>query len=39
MLLVGGMCTLGLWIRKAVGYFNQGLLSHTFRIMEDRKKI
>ena len=32
----GRMYTLGLWIRKAVECFNQGLLSHTFRSMEGR---
>jgi hypothetical protein len=35
MLLVGIQKTLGLWTRKAVGHFKQGLMGHTSRSMED----
>lgn len=35
MLLFGGMWTLGLWIKKPVEFFKQGLMGHTSRSFED----
>lgn len=35
ILLFRGMWTLGIWIRKAVEYFNWGLMSNPSRNMED----
>lgn len=34
-LVVGGIWTLGLWIRKEVECFKWGLMSHTHRIIKD----
>lgn len=35
MLLVDRIYTLGLWIRKVVDHFKQGLIGHPSSIMED----
>ena len=35
ILLLGGMWTLGLWVRKAVECFKWDFMSHTNRSMED----
>ena len=36
MLLFEGICTVGLWTRKAVECFKSCLMGHTSRSMEDR---
>lgn len=35
MVLLGGMWTLGLWVRKAVECFKCCLVGNTYRSMED----
>jgi hypothetical protein len=38
VLLFEGTWTLGLWIRKASGFFNWGFMGHTSRNMEEREE-
>ena len=35
MVLVGGIWTLGLWVRTAVDCFKHGLMDHSSKSMED----